>query len=300
MARMPDARAALLEDPLAACEAYRSVARAIGVLRAAGREPPDLEELARRVGMRPLALQRAFSAWAGVSPKRFAQTLAAARARVALRGRAGVMESALDVGLSGPGRLHDLMVTIEAVTPGEARGRGDGVAFTCGVGPTPFGLAWIATTGRGVHRLAFLESEADAMDRVRELRGEWPRATVREDASASQALLARVFARPATPRPFHLWVRGTNLQVAVWRALLRVPEGALLSYGDVARLVSAPGPVRAVASAIARNPIAWLIPCHRVLRARGDLAGYAWGLDRKAALVGREALDRAASGPGSG
>jgi AraC family transcriptional regulator of adaptative response/methylated-DNA-[protein]-cysteine methyltransferase len=276
-------------DLLAACAAYRRIARAIAVIRAAGPRPPDLATLARRVGQRPETLQRVFGAWAGVSPKRFAQALAAVRARVALGHGKDVLTSAFDAGVSGPGRLHDLLVAVEACSPGEVRSRGLGIAFACGTGPTPFGEAFVAATARGIHRLAFVDGP-DAVARERgALAAAWPRARVRDDGAASAASLARVFARTGRPRPLHLWIRGTNFQIAVWRALLRVPPGGRTTYADVATLVAAPRAVRAVAGAVARNPVAWAIPCHRVLRGDGDLAGYAWGLDRKAAILGWEA-----------
>jgi AraC family transcriptional regulator of adaptative response/methylated-DNA-[protein]-cysteine methyltransferase len=181
------------------------------------------------------------------------------------------------------------VTTIDAVTPGDVRSRGRGLVFSFGVGPTPFGSAFAASTPRGVHRLAFVEEARDAAREADALAAAWPLATLREDAPTAAGLLERAFAPRSRARPFHLWVRGTNLQVAVWRALLRVPLGALASYSDLAAMVSAPRTVRAVAGAIARNPVAWVIPCHRVLRRDGDLAGYAWGVDRKAAMVGWEA-----------
>lgn len=281
-------------DPLLACAAYRRIAGAIAALRLAGRDPPDLGTLAGIVGMKPLTLQRAFSAWAGVSPKRFAQVLAAARARVALRREDDVLSAALEAGLSGPGRLHDLLVTVEGVTPGDMRTRGAGLTFDWGVGPTPFGEAFVAVTPRGVHRLAFVEGRGEVEIELAALREAWPLARLHEDHVRARRQLACAFVRGRAPVPFHLWVRGTNLQLAVWRALLRLPPGALTTYGTVARFVQAPRAVRAVASAVATNPIAWLIPCHRVLRQDGAWGGYAWGLDRKAALVGHEALRGAA------
>jgi AraC family transcriptional regulator of adaptative response/methylated-DNA-[protein]-cysteine methyltransferase len=275
-------------DPLAACAAYRRVERAIDLVRAAGVDAPDLASLARSVAMRPFTFQRTFSAWAGVSPKRFAQVLAAARARVALGENRDVLGAALEAGLSGPGRLHDLLVSVEACSPGEVRSRGEGLEIRWAVGPTPFGEAFVAATPRGVHRLEFVD-RADAVDAVlSDLARAWPRAAPRRDERAA-SILSRAFAPAGRPRPFHLWVRGTNLQVAVWRALLRIPVGSLATYSDVARFVSAPRSVRAVASSVARNPVAFVIPCHRVLARDGDLAGYAWGLARKAALLGREA-----------
>jgi len=203
-----------------------------------------------------------------------------------------VLDAAFEAGLSGPGRLHDLLVHVEACTPGELRSRGEGLGFVWGMAPTPFGEAFVAATPRGVHRIAFVAGRADALCELAELQAAWPRATAREESAVAAAHLARAFRPGGPPRPLHLWVRGTNLQIAVWRALLELPSGALVSYSDLARHVATPRAVRAVAAAVARNPVAWVIPCHRVVRRDGDLAGYAWGLDRKAALIGWEAARR--------
>lgn len=274
------------------CRDYQLVERAIALL-GAGPARPSLGAAAARLGVSEGTLQRTFSAWAGVSPKRFLQALTREHARTTLRGSADVLSAALDVGLSGPGRLHDLLVTTEAVTPGEVRSRGAGLSIAWGVGPTPFGPALVAATPRGIHRLAFL-SEGDPGDEVAALAGAWPRAALREDAPAAGALLERVFAPPPRPRPLHLWIRGTNFQLQVWEALLRVPAGRLIAYQDLARLVAAPRAARAVGQAVAANPIAYLIPCHRVLRREGAPGGYRWGEARKRALIAREAV----SGPG--
>jgi AraC family transcriptional regulator of adaptative response/methylated-DNA-[protein]-cysteine methyltransferase len=277
------------------------VARAIALLREAPPGTLDLGRLAERVGGSPSSLQRTFAAWAGVSPKRFALALADVRARARLRAGDDVLRATLGSELSSPGRLHDLLVNVSAVTPGEARTRGRGLAFTWGVGPTPFGRAFVALTERGIHRLAFLDrddldSEGGAGRAVEALCAEWPHASVAQEDARVAALLERVLAPRGAPRPLHLWLRGTNLQLAVWRALLALPSGAVLSYQALAERVSAPRAVRAVANAVARNPVAWVIPCHRVLRADGGVGGYAWGLERKQALLFSEALTPSSRG----
>jgi AraC family transcriptional regulator of adaptative response/methylated-DNA-[protein]-cysteine methyltransferase len=205
-----------------------------------------------------------------------------------------VLDATFDAGLSSPGRLHDLLVTCEAVTPGELRAFGEGVPMRCGFFASPFGEAFVAVTPRGVCSLAFVEPGGrDAA--LEALRDEWPRADIRRDDAAAAAIACRIFgtARPADP--VHLWVKGSNFQLKVWEALLRVPAGHLVSYRDVARAIGRPEASRAVGSAVAANSIALLIPCHRVIRASGDLGDYRWGPARKATLIASEAAAAAAS-----
>lgn len=269
-------------------DAFRRVVAALEVLRDEGPAAADLRRLARRLGVSADTVQRQFTAWAGLSPKRFALARAAARGRAALARGRDVLAAALDAGLSGPGRLHDALVHIEAVAPGDVRRGGAGVTFRVGTGPTPFGPAFVATTARGVHRIGFVGAPGDVAAERRALEAAWPAATIVDDDAAARAVLRTAFARAARTKPLRLWVRGTNLQVAVWRALLAVPPGACVAYADVAAAVGAPTAVRAVGSAVGRNPVAGVIPCHRVLRGDGGLGGYAWGLGRKAALLAAE------------
>lgn len=270
---------------------YRLVERAIALIAERAEDRPALGSLAMSLGVSEGKLQRTFSAWAGISPKRFLALLTREHARRVLARAEDVLGATLDAGLSSPGRLHDLLVTIEAVTPGDVRLRGEGLTIRWGVGPTPFGPAFVAATARGVHRLEFLEESAGAV--LRALATEWPRAELREDRRGTADLLGRIFAPRGRPLPLHLWVRGTNFQVQVWQALLRVPAGRLVSYGDLARFVEAPRAVRAVGSALAANPVAYAIPCHRVLRREGALGGYRWSEPRKLALIGWEAARHA-------
>lgn len=265
---------------------YATVARAIEFIRANAERQPGLAEIAAAVGLGEHHLQRMFSAWAGLSPKRFLQYLTKEHARQALRDSAVVLDAALGAGLSGPGRLHDLMVSCEALTPGEIRARGAGVEIGHGLAPTPFGAALFGWTARGICHLAFCDDPAAA---IAALRHDWPAAELRRDDAAAQALAARVF--PAAPEPgrLHLLLRGTNFQIKVWEALLRVPAGALVSYGRLAALAGAPGAQRAVGSALAANAIAYLIPCHRVIRVGGDSGAYRWGTERKLAMQAWEA-----------
>jgi AraC family transcriptional regulator, regulatory protein of adaptative response / methylated-DNA-[protein]-cysteine methyltransferase len=266
---------------------YEAVARAIAFIRANAARQPELAEIAAAANLSEYHLQRLFSAWAGLSPKRFLQYLTKEHARHALRTSAGVLDAALDAGLSGPGRLHDLMVSCEALTPGEIRAGGAGVELRHGCAATPLGEALLGWTARGLCHLAFCDDDAGAKLAV--LRSDWPAASfVRDDAGAAE-LARRVF--PATPMPgrLHLLLKGTNFQIKVWEALLKIPPASLVSYGRLAGHLGMPHAARAVGSAVAANHIAWLIPCHRVIREDGDRSNYRWGLERKLALHAWEA-----------
>ncbi|EXI66424.1 MAG: Regulatory protein of adaptative response [Candidatus Accumulibacter adjunctus] len=266
---------------------FAVVARAIDYLRANARGQPTLEEVAAAVHLSPFHLQRLFSAWAGISPKRFLQYVTKEHARHELAKARDVLSVAADSGLSSGSRLHDLMVHCEALSPGEIRSGGLGIAITCGVAPSPFGDALIAWTARGVCHLAFCSMAEPAM--LAELLARWPAATIVRDDEQARLLLARVF--PATPTrgTLHLLLRGTNFQIKVWEALIRVEPGTLISYGELARRMAAPHAQRAVGSALAANRIAYLIPCHRVIRESGEIGSYRWGSSRKLALLGWEA-----------
>ena len=272
---------------------YETVARAITWLRAHVQEQPSLEQLAEAVRLSPSHLQRVFSRWVGLSPKRFLQFLTHEQAKARLR-RPGeetdTLSVAADVGLSGPGRLHALMVSCEAVTPAQWRSFGEGLAIGWGFGPTPFGQALVAWTDRGVCHLAFATGPQASMQQA--LQASWPRATLTRDDAAAQALLARVFVQAPQPGRLHLVVRGTNFQLRVWEALLRTQPGEVLSYGELARRIDAPRAARAVGSALAANEIGWLIPCHRVVREGGEVGHYRWRSERKVAMLGWEARHR--------
>lgn len=266
---------------------YDAVARAIAFIRANAARQPELAEVAAAAHLSEFHLQRVFSAWAGLSPKRFLQYLTKEHAREALRASAGVLDTALDAGLSGPGRLHDLMVSCEALTPGEIRAQGAGVELRYGHADTPLGEALFGWTSRGVCHLAFCD--ADRAVQVDTLRRLWPAADFLRDDAAAAALATRVF--PAAPRPgkLHLLLRGTNFQIKVWEALLKIPSASLLSYGQLAAHLDRPQAARAVGSAVAANSIAYLIPCHRVIRDDGSNSNYRWGVERKLALRAWEA-----------
>ncbi len=249
---------------------------------------PTLTDVAAHVGLSPHHFQRLFARWAGVSPKRFLQHLTAARAKVLLRESRTVLDTAFAVGLSSTSRLHDLLVTTEAVTPGEFASFGDGVRLRYGIHETPFGGCLIAATDRGVCALRFVD-EGTADVALDELHREWINASLIRESTLTADLAARIFERQVVPGdPLHVLLRGTNFQLRVWEGLLRVPEGCLVSYGDLARRIGVPRASRAVASAVGANPVAYLIPCHRVLRSSGALGGYRWGIDRKLVMLERE------------
>jgi AraC family transcriptional regulator, regulatory protein of adaptative response / methylated-DNA-[protein]-cysteine methyltransferase len=288
---------------------YRRIEQAIRWLDAHAPEQPDLATLAAALHLSPGHLQRTFTRFAGTSPKRLLGWLTADAARRLLRERRSVLATTEAVGLSSPGRLHDLMVTVDAVTPGSHAARGEGLEIAVGVHPTPLGATVVGLTDRGVCVLRFLDlgdagagGSADGRQDVEEVArrsvaDDWPRARLSSDPAATGVVakeLVEALGRapatggtPATPVPVLL--RGTNLQLRVWEALLRLPEDRVTSYGELARAADHPRAVRAVASAVGRNPVGVLVPCHRVLRSTGALGGYRWGEPRKRALLAREA-----------
>jgi AraC family transcriptional regulator of adaptative response/methylated-DNA-[protein]-cysteine methyltransferase len=266
---------------------FRRMAAALAFLTERFVDQPSLAEIAAAVELTPAHFQRLFKRYVGISPKRFCQhlTLQAARAELA---SGNVLDAALAVGLSGPSRLHDLCVTIEAVTPGDYRRQGEALVIRHGVAESPLGPMFAAQTDRGLCQLDFVDD--NAAEYLERLAQRWPRAQLIEDAEASEPVVSRLFRRARSDRPWTLDVVGSNLQIQVWQALTNIPPGRVWSYQQVAELVGRPTAVRAVASAIARNPVAYLIPCHRVLRKTGELSQYRWGPNRKRTLL---ALERA-------
>jgi len=276
-----------------AAATYDLVARAIQYLQDHAWRQPSLGDLAQALSTSESTLQRAFSAFAGISPKRFLQYQTKEHARALLLDSADVLNTALATGLSGPGRLHELMVTTEAMTPGEVGRAGGGVELHYGYAETSLGRVLAARTARGLAFLGFVDdSDAAALD---DLRSRWPAATLASEARM-QAWLDAALAGWRTDRPLHLVLAGTNFQLKVWEALLAIPEGRLASYTQLARAVGRPNAVRAVASAVGRNPLSVLIPCHRVIRESGALGGYHWGLPRKGALIALESAQSARTG----
>ena len=269
---------------------YARIERAIGYLEGNFRDQPDLDDMARAAGLSSYHFHRLFTRWAGVSPKLFVRTLTIAHAKRALAESASVLDAAFDAGLSGPGRLHDLFVTLEAVTPGEFRQFGRGLVIRYGFHHGVFGEFLAAATERGVCGLSFVieDGRSGALGR---LKARWPEARLTLDREFTAALSANVLTEaPGDPaQPLRLWCRGTNFQVRVWQALLAIPAGHLASYRRIAHQIGSPNAMRAVGSAVAANPIARLIPCHRVIRASGVMGDYRWGSARKQAMLGWEA-----------
>ncbi len=253
-------------------------------------DQPGLEELAKLAGMSPHHFQRVFKSWVGLSPKQFLKYLTLEYAKSLLDQDQSVLDSALDSGLSGPGRLHDLFVSLESVTPGQYKAGGMQLEISFGIHPSPFGWAVLAQCERGMCGCFFL-SQPDEKLAQGALREYWPLARARRNNAVTRELSGKLFGKrgfvSATKIP--LFVRGTPFQVQVWRALLQIPAGCLATYSDVAKKIGRPKAFRAVASAIGDNPISWLIPCHRVIRKGGYLGGYRWGLPRKKVMLGWEA-----------
>ncbi len=266
---------------------YALVAQAIRYLRTHAQQQPTLAEVAAAVHLSEHHLQRVFAAWAGISPKRFLQYLSKEHALAALREAQDVLGAAQASGLSGPGRLHDLLVSCEAMTPGEIKSGGAGVGLRWGEAQTPFGTVLAGWTPRGICYLAFLDE--DGAQRLDELRAAWPAAELQREDAEAQTLMDQVF--PTTPQAgrLHLLLRGTNFQLKVWEALLRLPPGRRVSYTQLAALAGKPKAQRAVGSALAANTIGYLIPCHRVIRESGESGHYRWGDERKVAMLAWEA-----------
>lgn len=270
---------------------YHRIERAIRYLDASSPVRPGLDDVAKHVGLSPFHFQRLFTRWAGISPKRFSQVLALEYAKEKLRDSRNMIDATYDAGLSSGGRLHDLFVTLDAVTPGEYRDDGAGVHISAGFHESPFGEALVAITERGVCGLSFHDGNRKAA--LRDLASRWPNASLEERPRVTAPFANRIFAAldvrdPEGLVPLGLLVRGTNFQVKVWRALLQIPVGSVATYEDIATAIGSPGAVRAVGTAIGRNPVAFLIPCHRVIRTTGALGGYRWGLPRKRAMLAWE------------
>ena len=272
---------------------YLRIEQAILYLENHYTQQPSLEEVAANIGLSEYHFQRVFTRWAGVSPKRFLQFLTKEGAKDLLDQSENLLDTMHQVGLSSLGRLHDLFVTTEAVSPGEYKSRGAGVIVRYGIHPTPFGKCLIATTERGICQLSFVQtSEGDAIDNLVK---DWKQATMIEDYKATAPLVAPIFDLRYNNhgKPLSVHLRGTNFQLKVWEALLHVPAGAVTTYEGIATRIGKPNAARAVGSAVGHNPIAVLIPCHRVIRKVGEFGNYRYGALRKKALLAREFVSAA-------
>jgi len=287
---------------------FARIANAIRFIESNFRVQPRLAAIARAVRLSEFHFNRLFHRWAGVTPKQYLAFVTARAARGELAD-ASVLEAALSLGLSGPGRLHDLLVTVEAVTPGEVKARGRGLAITYGFSDTPFGEALFASTPRGLSHLAFAEPGGERAA-VAALAERWPHAESVRDDSGARALAQRIFQRGApgaeaaaaaiSGTPLKLAVKGTNFQLKVWKALIELKATGPTTYAALARAAGVDHAVRAVGNAVGANPVAWLIPCHNVLRGDGSLGGYHWGSDRKRAMLAWQALRSPARALSSG
>ena len=269
---------------------YERIAAAIRFLDEHRHEQPGLETVAESAGLSASRFHRLFTAWAGATPKDFLQCLTLADAKIALLRGSSVLDAALDTGLSGPGRLHDLCVTLEAATPGEIKARGKGLHIRSGVADSPFGKCMIAETARGICHLSFFDAEEEH-EAFTELRAEWPLAEIVHDNRFSTALIANIFDSKGGAT-WRLHVRGSAFQLRVWRALLAIPSGDLASYAKLAAMAGNPNASRATGSAVGSNPVSFLIPCHRVIRSTGIIGNYRWGGTRKRAMLAWEAARR--------
>jgi AraC family transcriptional regulator of adaptative response/methylated-DNA-[protein]-cysteine methyltransferase len=277
--------------PLAAAAAdYDVVRRAIGHIRGHWREQPEIEAIAEAAGVTPTELHHLFRRWAGLTPKAFLQALTLDGARQLLRDSASVLDATYEVGLSGPGRLHDLFVTHEAMSPGEWKTGGEGLTIRFGFHPSPFGSALVMATERGLAGLAFADPGEEPAA-LADMKARWPRATYVEDSARTAAIARRIFdsSQWQQSQPLRVVLIGTDWEVRVWETLLQIPMGRLTTYSDIASKVRSPAAARAVGAAVGKNPVSFVVPCHRVVGKSGELTGYHWGITRKRAMLGWEA-----------
>ena len=275
-------------SPVVLGEDYPLVKQAIEFISTRWRDQPSVETIAEHVGLSPSHFQHVFKRWAGLTPKAFLQAITIERARDLLRQSASVLDAAYDVGLSGPSRLHDLFVTHEAMTPGDYRR--DDLVLRYGYHPSPFGEAIVVAAPRGLAGLGFVD-DGDREAALADMRRRWPRAQLVADETGTAQLAAQAFdpAHWRAETPLRVVMIGTDFEVRVWETLLKVPIGAATTYSDIARHIGKPKAARAVGAAVGRNPISFVVPCHRVLGRSGALTGYHWGLARKQAIIGWEA-----------
>jgi AraC family transcriptional regulator of adaptative response/methylated-DNA-[protein]-cysteine methyltransferase len=275
--------------PTAAAD-YDIVRRAIAHIRGNWRSQPEIETIADAAGVSPTDLHHLFRRWCGLTPKAFLQALTLSSARELLRSSASVLDTSYEVGLSGPGRLHDLFVTHEAMSPGEWKAGGEGLTISYGFHPCPFGMALVMVTPRGLAGLALADAGKERKA-LSDMRSRWPKAKYVEDFAATAPTARRIFdaALWRKDQPLRVVLIGTDFEVRVWEKLLNIPMGRLETYSGIARKVGDPKAARAVGSAVGKNPISFVVPCHRVVGKNGDITGYHWGITRKRAMLGWEA-----------
>ncbi|MDX1489773.1 MAG: methylated-DNA--[protein]-cysteine S-methyltransferase [Pseudohongiellaceae bacterium] len=270
---------------------YDRVASAMAFLVQGAGKQPNLEAVAAHVNLSPYHFQRLFCRWAGTSPKRFLQAITLERGKAMLDNSYSLLQASHELGLSSSSRLHDHFVQLEAVTPGEYKSRGEQLYIRYGVHDTPLGLMFVAITPRGVCRIDFIEC-ASPQQQLSELEEQWPNSDISESQAQTRYVIDAIFSStsPAEQAPLSVHVRGTNFQIAVWRALLKIPYAALATYGQLAQVVAKPKAARAVGNAIGANPVALLIPCHRVIQQSGAIGGYRWGPAKKLMVQTWESL----------
>jgi AraC family transcriptional regulator of adaptative response/methylated-DNA-[protein]-cysteine methyltransferase len=269
---------------------YDIVRRAIGFISEQWRKQPEIEEIAHAVGVTATELHHLFRRWSGLTPKAFLQAITLDRARTLLRSSASVLDATYEVGLSGPSRLHDLFVTHEAMSPGEWKAGGEGLAMYYGFHPSPFGTALVIATPRGLAGLSFADPGEEKVA-LADMQGRWPKARYVEDSARTAPLAQRIFdsAKWNADQPLRVVLIGTDWEVRVWETLLKIPMGQATTYSDIARKVGSEKASRAVGAAVGKNPVSFVVPCHRVLGKSGKLTGYHWGITRKCAMLGWEA-----------
>jgi AraC family transcriptional regulator of adaptative response/methylated-DNA-[protein]-cysteine methyltransferase len=274
----------------AALRDYDSVRRAIAFISEHWRAQPTIESMADAAAVTPDELHHLFRRWAGLTPKAFMQALTLDHAKGLLRDSASVLDAALDSGLSGPGRLHDLFVTHEAMSPGEWKNGGAGMTLAYGFHPSPFGTAIVIASGRGLAGLAFADP-GEEQAALADMQRRWPRATYIEDRDGTSALAQRIFDTRLwrADQPLRVVLIGTDFEVRVWETLLKIPMGRAVCYSDIATNINSPKASRAVGAAVGKNPVSFVVPCHRALGKGGALTGYHWGITRKQAMLGWEA-----------
>jgi AraC family transcriptional regulator of adaptative response/methylated-DNA-[protein]-cysteine methyltransferase len=272
---------------------YQRVEQAILTLEKSFLQQPSLDKIAKSVALSEYHFQRLFSRWVGISPKRFLQFLTKEYAKELLEKSSSLFDVAYETGLSGTGRLHELFVTCEAVTPGEFKNKGKGLQIFYGFHPTPFGYCLLAVTDRGICHLAFVQN-GERTKAIKALKARWENAKITAAPAQTRPLVDQIFntMKNGKPQPLHLFLSGTNFQIKVWEALLKIPAGTVASYEDIAARIGMPKASRAVGNAVSQNPVAYIIPCHRVVRKLGEFGNYRWGLARKKAMLGWEAAKK--------